>query len=1856
MKRKTSRIIGILLAALMLAGMLPAAAQAAGEIASVAITGVTAPVAGATPTTSGITVTPDPDGSIEAIPSSSIFWRVKNGTSWDDFTGAFEAGKVYSITVSVEAKATYSFSSGFSATVNGNNATEIANPSGMRRNIIYSFGILPVTSYTLKGASFELPGFIPQNSANENTLWLVNSPDWDKFIVDLEPGGPVPISDCSAVETAFDFLCTDAPCESYLQGEMKDDVTYFLPCIIYKTAGDHTVDFSKVEAGKCSASVDGFKTDFVSSTETTYSGKPAVWLVFAVEKDTPPEYTLSGLTAAFSKISYDSLTHSWGPTGSALTPLWEGGAPASGSVRTACYCFYQDSDLTAKQTAQPKLGDVCYSYILVYNSASDNHSVDYTKVKPGSVTVTIPDFETEVLSITPRAVDGRDGVEIRYKATRSAPLAYDLWVGSTQVDEENASDILGDGGKAKYDPESKTLTLDSPSITTTHNGDAICTESGDLTIKGAATLTASVFSRADLTIDADLTCTRLFSYNSTEIKGGEINVTASSGSGIECHAGTLEISGGNVTVTSTGSYGVNCGLRITGGTVNITGKTNGIYTSNYAGDKTVNITGGSVTITGTEGDGIYSPSGGVTVSGEDTEVTINGQTYAVKLKNALTINAPLGIVEPAGGEVTTITEGSNTYNIVTSGGSPAKTAVIKKPVPVTYTLWVGDTKVTDSNLSGPGWSYVPATNTLTLDNATITTGNSMATNIDKTLIYADTSTDLTIVLKGSSKLSYNGSSLGNQFDRASVAGIYTTGRALTIKGEGSLDISLTGGEWCGTYGIRNSDLRLEGGKVSVVTKQNFSSNNMTCPLYNSDEESSLIITGGTLLLETDYALWNEYAYVIDNPLTVFSANGYEIYGTAIAGGRALVPATTVTSKDFQKYLVLEFLPASTVYGVTVDSAENGSVTADKTTAAEGETVKLTVTPDEGYELDTLTVKDTGGVEITLAEDNSFTMPASGVTVSATFKVPGPAKYPVWVGETQADEENAADILGDGKVSYDPATKTLTFTGSPAITGQHENSLIYADGIDLTITAPSEGLKLDQAATYAINAYNGSVTVNGDLEIANTGGYGIYTPKDITVNGRFTATTAGPLLYTYQGKITVTGDVDAKCTDSGTYAIFAYGGDIVFGGKAKIEAATGTSYIFNTPTGGVTIGGDADITNPGGYGIYVSKDITINGKLTATTGSSPLYTYNGKITVTGDVDAKCSGATYMIFAYGGDIVFGGKAKIETTDGANYLFDAPNGGVKIGGDAELTNPSGYGIYTSKDITINGKLTATTGSSPLYTYNGRITVDGDVDAKCSGATYMFFAYGGDIVFGGKAKIETTDGANYVFNTPNGGVTIGGDAELTNPSGYGIYTSKDITVNGKLTATTALSPLYTYNGSISVAGDADMTAPGTQTYMVFSYGDISFGGSVKAKGADSDYGLLAVGGDVSVVGDFTCSTGKSAVFAFGDVSLGGKADLSAPGDSSSVYLLWASGSVTVGGDLKAVTGNNYGVFANGTVTMLSGKWDVDAKETAIRAAGGIVIPATHKITTPKDGEINEVTIDSITFYTVTEPDGTTIAAHAVIQKSSSGGAIVIKHDVEVAECEGGTVKAEPARAAQGEKITLTPEPAEGFELKELKVTGSGGEIALTDNGDGTCSFAMPDEKVTVTAVFAAKAAPGYDDVTEDDWFHDAVEYVTENGLMNGVGDNKFDPLGDTTRGMIVTILWRYEGSPAAEGESPFADVPEGEWFTDAVKWAAANGIVLGYGDGNFGPKDPITREQFAAILYRYEQYKGGGFTGAWYFPLDFEDAADVSDWADEAMHWCVMKGIITGVTETTLVPGGQATRAQAAMILMRFCELEKG
>ena len=177
------------------------------------------------------------------------------------------------------------------------------------------------------------------------------------------------------------------------------------------------------------------------------------------------------------------------------------------------------------------------------------------------------------------------------------------------------------------------------------------------------------------------------------------------------------------------------------------------------------------------------------------------------------------------------------------------------------------------------------------------------------------------------------------------------------------------------------------------------------------------------------------------------------------------------------------------------------------------------------------------------------------------------------------------------------------------------------------------------------------------------------------------------------------------------------------------------------------------------------------------------------------------------------------------------------------------------------------------------------------------------------------------------------------------------------------------------------------------------------------------------------------------------------------------------------------------------------------------------------------------------------------------------------------------------------------------------------------------------------------FTDVNENDWYYDAVKYVYVNGLMSGVSDTTFAPNANTTRGMIVTVLYRMENQPNVTIDNSFNDVKSTDYYGNAIYWAKQNNIVSGYNSTTFAPNDNITREQIAAILYRYAAYKG--------YSVDktsdlsnFNDTSNISNYALTPIKWAVSSGLISGMGDSTISPIGNASRAQIATILMRFIE----
>ena len=259
--------------------------------------------------------------------------------------------------------------------------------------------------------------------------------------------------------------------------------------------------------------------------------------------------------------------------------------------------------------------------------------------------------------------------------------------------------------------------------------------------------------------------------------------------------------------------------------------------------------------------------------------------------------------------------------------------------------------------------------------------------------------------------------------------------------------------------------------------------------------------------------------------------------------------------------------------------------------------------------------------------------------------------------------------------------------------------------------------------------------------------------------------------------------------------------------------------------------------------------------------------------------------------------------------------------------------------------------------------------------------------------------------------------------------------------------------------------------------------------------------------------------------------------------------------------------------------------------------------------------------------------------------------YPVVVAPTVKGNAYADTALAMTGTPVTITAEPDLGYTVGAIAaVSQNGTQAPVFDNGNGTYTFIQPSGEVTVYVSFIRSSFTGaarrYADVDPTAWYYDAADYVLSNGLMNGIGNDLFAPNDTTTRAMIVTILWRMEGKPAAPVNS-FKDIARGQWYTEAIDWAASSGIVNGYGD-IFDPMGEITREQFMTILWRYAQYKGYP-VGASDNSLTGMDASSVSAYAVSAMQWALNTGVMHS-EEGKLLPKTVATRAYAASFFYEF------
>ena len=459
-----------------------------------------------------------------------------------------------------------------------------------------------------------------------------------------------------------------------------------------------------------------------------------------------------------------------------------------------------------------------------------------------------------------------------------------------------------------------------------------------------------------------------------------------------------------------------------------------------------------------------------------------------------------------------------------------------------------------------------------------------------------------------------------------------------------------------------------------------------------------------------------------------------------------------------------------------------------------------------------------------------------------------------------------------------------------------------------------------------------------------------------------------------------------------------------------------------------------------------------------------------------------------------------------------------------------------------------------------------------------------------------------------------------------------------------------YTYKG-LRDNYISSITTPGGLTLSEFTNGKRS-GWMYTVNDTHPGYGLNDVivnDGDVIVwhyTDDYTLEEGSEIFISPENLTVrpaatlsGGTASVSLTLDDLQAAIVSAEtrgGTITIAPEIKG-NATDYNIALSKEALSAVVK-QTNADFAVQTPAGDILVPAAALSSLVAQAKGNEI-VFSLEQKTASEVSGLDVdATDATI--------------VELRIVSGG--REITSFGGQRIKLTLALDTSysigQSYQVIIISADGSRETVYRTCVGSGNRRAVELELTHLSTFIVTHKTTLPFIDINGH-WATAAIEYVWNNDLMNGVGGNRFAPDATLTRAMLVTILYRLDGEPAASGANPFSDVNYGQWYTDAVVWASKNGVVEGMGDGTFAPLSEITREQMAAMLMRYARYKGLDVSRANDLS-GFSDAGDISDWAVPALQWANAEGLITGRTATTIVPQGYTTRAEAATILMRYIE----
>ena len=940
----------------------------------------------------------------------------------------------------------------------------------------------------------------------------------------------------------------------------------------------------------------------------------------------------------------------------------------------------------------------------------------------------------------------------------------------------------------------------------------------------------------------------------------------------------------------------------------------------------------------------------------------------------------------------------------------------------------------------------------------------------------------------------------------------------------------------------------------------------------------------------------------------------------------------------------------TITDVKEATAENSTVTASPATVLADGTATSTIT---------VTLKDKNndpvdGKAVTLAQGtgSSTISAASGVSDAG-----GVVTFTVKSTTAEAVTYTATDTTESITVTQ---TATVTFT-VPTYTATI-NTKTDGTATDMTIVVLKNGSSTvaaskDSTGVYTANVENGTYDIYVD---------GIYTGVDITIN--YAAESADVSYYTVTFDAQGGSAVNSQTVLSGSKAAIppapVKNGNTFAGWYT--DTGYGTAWNFSTET--------------------VSTTMTLYAKWTPVLTYKVAYSGNGSTSgiVPVDTNSYTSGATITVKSNTGSLAKTGNTFAGWSDGTTTYTAGQT--FTITGDVTLTAvwtavASTYTATYSYNYTSGGTYTTLNGVS----YGATLTAP----AAPTRGGYTFIGWYKDwaCVNPWNFSVDTVTGnttlyAKWTENTYSVSGVIEDDDTPANPvSGAAVRVVQGNLLFGETVAAS--------DGSFTVTGIPDgiynlVITKGSQTITVrITVSGVNYPAGTVTLPSGNKNSTLEVNGSGTpnvVVDNLNGVFGDSSVYTpanNNDVTNNGatvEIKLTVQKNDSSADKTTVEATMTSGG---YTTGMFLDVDMTKTVTSSSGALTDETPVTAVSNLITLVIPLpvelqgkdSYMVTRAHDyNDGNGTVVDTITTTAnvygekiVVSADKTQLylyvrffSTYAIGYKTTSitvGGGGNVSYAITATAGTGGSISPTSASVVSGGSITFTITPDEGYCISDVLVDGeSVGAV-------GSYTFRNVKATHSIKAVFAKETtdwANPFMDVSESDWFYDAVKYVAETGLMDGMSETSFEPNLSTTRCMIVTILWRLENQPEATDSCSFSDVAVGEYYAKAVAWSEANGIVLGYDADTYGPDDPITREQLVAILYRYAKYKGYDTTATNDLSA-FTDSANISTYALPAMKWAVAETLVSGNPDATLSPNGEATRAQVAMILMRFIENAK-